>query len=105
MLYYIKKAFLAPEQSAADSSISVSIHKPTKVTEYNEVNVDVTVRDCNQGANIGFSFRTEKQFKAAVDKLDVLISHLTELKKQMHKANKDFRKEYIKIVKDEKEDE
>lgn len=51
-----------------------------------DISAYISIRDCSRKVELDFSCRSEKSFKEKMNKLNLLLSHLEEMKESLEKS-------------------
>ena len=60
----------------------------------------ISIRDCSRKVELDFSCHNEKSFKDKMNKLNLLLSHLEEMKESMEKSYALCKEDWEKISED-----
>lgn len=88
-----------------DSPDTGSVQWSVEAVRYNsdirpDICASISIRDCSRKVELDFSCHNEKSFKDKMNKLNILISHLEEMKESMEKSYTLCKDEWEKISED-----
>lgn len=88
-----------------DSPDTGSVQWSVEVVRYNsdirpDICAHISIRDCSRKVELDFSCHNEKSFKEKMNKLNLLVSHLEEMKESMEKSYALCKDEWEEISED-----